>query len=321
MISINEELEKVSTVAITGHVRPDGDCAGSAIGVYNYILDNYKYIHADVYLEKPGNEFSFMPNIDYVKTEYDGKTKYDLLVVCDCGAVDRFEPFKTLVDNVSRIICFDHHVGNPVFADEAFVIEDFSSTCELIFNSMEESMISRDTATCLFTGLVTDTGSFKYQAVTPVTHEVAGKLMEKGINHTQIMESCLSTRTFIQNKVIGKALLKSELKCGGKCIVSSFSYDEMKEYGVEGKDMGVVIDQLRTTSGAETAIFLYALNPDEYKVSMRSRDYIDVSRICRIYGGGGHVKAAGCTIKGDAENIISSIIGNLEEQFKEHENV
>jgi phosphoesterase RecJ-like protein len=317
---MNDELEQVRRVAITGHVRPDGDCTGSTMGIYNYILDNFSGIEADVYLEKPGREFSFMPHIEQVKSEYHGES-YDLLIVCDCGAVDRFEPFSELVKNCGRIICFDHHVGNSGFADEACVIEDYSSTCELLFRALDEDMITVRSAACLFTGLVTDTGSFKYQAVTPESHDVAARLMKKGINHTAIMDSCLSTRTFNQNKVIGSALLRSRLLCENRVIVSSFSYDEMQEYHVQGKDMGVVIDQLRTTEGTEAAVFLYELNPGEYKVSMRARDYLDVSRICRLYGGGGHVRAAGCTIHGTAEEIIRMLAENLQEQFKEHDNV
>lgn len=321
MIKLNDELNKINTVAITGHVRPDGDCTGSTMAVYNYVLDNFPQIHADVYLEKPGDEFSYMPHIEDVKSEYDGKAEYDLLIVCDCGATDRFEPFIGLVDNCRRIICYDHHVGTADFADASYVIVDFSSACELIYTAMDENMISERTAACLFTGIVTDTGSFKYQSTTEDTHLVAGRLMKKGINHTRIMDTCFSTRTFIQNKVIGHALLKSQLKCNDRCIVSSFLFEEMRQYGITGRDMGVVIDQLRTTKGTEAAVFIYELEPGEFKVSMRAKEYLDVSRICRLYGGGGHVKAAGCTIRGTVEEIIDDVIEKLEEQFKEHDNV
>lgn len=321
MIRLNDELQKINTVAITGHVRPDGDCTGSTMAVYNYVLDNFPQVHADIYLEKPGDEFSYMSHIEDVKGEYDGKTRYDLLIVCDCGVPDRFEPFIGLVDNSRRIICYDHHVGTADFADEAYVIVDFSSACELIYTAMEEHMISERTAVCLFTGIVTDTGSFKYQSTTEDTHLAAGRLMKKGINHTHIMDTCFSTRTFIQNKVIGHALLKSQLRCNDRCIVSSFLAEEMKQYGITGRDMGVVIDQLRTTKGTEAAVFLYELEPGEFKVSMRAREYLDVSRICRLYGGGGHVKAAGCTIRGRVDEIIDDVVEKLEEQFKEYDNV
>lgn len=321
MIRLNDELEKVSSVAITGHVRPDGDCVGSTFGIYNYIKDNFPGVQADVYLEKPGDEYGYIPHVEEIVCLYDGQKEYELLIVCDCGAVNRFEPFAALTEKCKRIICYDHHVGNSGFADECFVIEDYSSTCELVYDAMDEEMISVRTATCLFTGLVTDTGSFKYQATTPKTHLVAARLMEKGVNYTFIMDACLSTRTIAQNKVIGKALITSRMLCGGKVVLSYFTYDQMQEYHVIGRDMGVVIDQLRSTAGTEVAVFLYALGPNEYKVSMRARDYIDVSAICRLHGGGGHVKASGCTMHGNVEEIIREITENLEAQFREKQNV
>lgn len=321
MIRLNDELERAGSIAITGHVRPDGDCVGSTLGIYNYIRDNFPKITADIYLEKPGQEFSYIPCIDEVQCEYGGQKKYDLLIVCDCGAAHRFEPFAALVGNSRRIICFDHHVGNPEFADASFVIEDYSSTCELVFDSMDEKKISIRTAACLYTGLVTDTGSFKYQATTPKTHLVAAKLMQLGIDYTSIMDACLSTRTFAQNQVIGRCLTDARLLCDEKVVLSHFSYEQMKEYNVTGRDMGVVIDQLRSTEKTEVAVFLYALSPKEYKISMRARDYIDVSAICRLHGGGGHVKAAGCTMQGDAEAIIGEIMQDLETQFRKKKNV
>lgn len=321
IIRLNDELEKVNSVAITGHVRPDGDCIGSTFGIYNYIQDNFPDIQADVYLEKPGDEFSYIPHINEVICQYDGKKEYELLIVCDCGALNRFEPFAALTNRCKRIICYDHHMCNSGFADACFVIEDYSSTCELVYDAMDEGKISVRTATCLYTGIVTDTGSFKYQATTPKTHLVAAKLMETGVNYTSIMDACLSTRTLAQNQVIGKALLTSKLLCDGRVILSYFTYDQMQEYHVAGRDMGVVIDQLRSTAGVEVAVFLYALSPDEYKISMRARDYIDVSSICRLHGGGGHVKASGCTMCGNVEEIIREITDNLDAQFKEKQDV
>lgn len=320
-INLDEELGKVNRVAITGHIRPDGDCTGSTLGVYNYIIDNFKNIEACVYIETPGNEFSYIPHIDLVKNEYDGKTEYDLLIVCDCGAQNRFEPFAGLIEKSKRVLCIDHHVGNSGFADVTVVVEDYSSTCELVYDCMDLDKISQNTAICLFTGLVTDTGSFKYQCVTPKTHMVAANLMEKGINHTSIMDSCMSTHTFAQNQVIGKALSTSRLILENRVIVSYFTKEQMDEYHVIGRDMGVVIDELRTTAGTEVAVFLYEVEKGQFKISFRSRDFIDVSKICRMYGGGGHIKAAGCTIEGNPEEIIQRITLNLLEQFKENQNV
>lgn len=317
MIKLDEKLCNAGSVAITGHVRPDGDCVGSVLGVYNYIADNYPDIKADAYLEEPGEQFAYMANIDKVKTRYDGNEKYDLFIVCDCGDKGRFEPFEKLCDNSGKIICIDHHVGTTGFFDEGYIIEDYSSACELVFNTMKQECISAATAACLYTGIVTDTGSFKYQSATKRTHEVAGILMEKGINHTYIMDTCSSTRSLAQNRIIGEALICASLICEGLGVMSYITAEQMNKAGIVSRDMGVVIDQLRTTAGTEAAVFMYELSADEWKVSLRSKEYIDVSLICRKYGGGGHVKAAGCTITGNIEDVKKAICDELTIQFKE----
>lgn len=316
MIYLNNELKKVSSVALTGHIRPDGDCTGSTFGIYNYILDNFPDIEAEVYLQQPGKDMAHIPNVEKVVTEYKGEKEYDLLIVCDCGDEKRFEPFNMLLEKSKRVICIDHHVNNTGFADESYIIEDFSSTCELVYNTLDDSMISKNTAICLYTGIVTDTGGFKYEATTVDTHRVAGMLMKKGIPYTKIMDEGLSKRTFKQNKVIGLALTRSVLLCDEKIITSYMTYEEMQEISIVGRDMGVVIEQLRCTDSVEVAFFLYATAPDEYKISMRAKDYVDVSKICQNHEGGGHVKAAGCQMKGKPEDIINTIVAEIKLQLK-----
>ncbi len=318
MFSFNEELQNVKSVAITGHVRPDGDCVGSTLGLYNYICDNFANIDVDVYLEKPGSEFSFIRNIDKVKTEIlDTSKQYDLFVVFDCGDEGRFEPFKGLLNMAKKSICVDHHMANSGFANESYVVPDLSSTCELLFTFLDVDMISKATAECLYTGIVCDTGVFKYQATTSETMRIGGVLMDKGINYTQIVDDAFFTKSYQQNQIMGRALLESVMFYGGKCIYSAVSRKVMKFYNLDGKKLGGVIDQLRNTKGVEVAIFMYEVAEGEFKVSLRSRDYIDVARVCRFFGGGGHVRAAGCTIHGTVHDIINNIGAQLEIQFKE----
>lgn len=319
MININEKLIGVKTVAITGHIRPDGDCVGSTLGFYNYIKDNFPEISADVYLEKPGHEFAYLRYFEQIQTKIREKSKrYDLLFVFDCGDEGRFEPFVELISMADRVICIDHHMSNSGFADENYVIPDISATCELLYECLTDSMISKETAECLYTGIICDTGIFRYPAVTSRTMQIAGNLMNKGINHNKIIDDAFFTKTYRQNQLMGRALLESELILDGKCIYSAVSKETMDFYGLFPKEMGGVIDQLRNTEGVEVAIFLYELHEGEYKASIRSREYIDVSRLCQKFGGGGHVRASGCTIKGEVADIIKRISEELIIQFREH---
>lgn len=316
MIKLDDYLSSVKSIAVTGHIRPDGDCIGSTLGFYNYAKENYPDVNVDLYLQKPGDEFSYLKNIDCVKTEIlDNTVHYDLFIVFDCGSEDRFEPFMELLSMSDKSLCIDHHMANSGFANESLVVEDLSSTAELVYECLDDSKISKATAECLYTGIICDTGVLKYQSTTKRTMEVAGALMDKGINHTKIIDEGFYMKTYRQNQIIGRALLESVMFYGGKCIYSAINSEIMSFYGLRPGEMGGVIDQLRNTSGVEVAIFLYEVAKGEYKVSMRSKDYVDVSEICRKFGGGGHVRAAGCNMKGTVHDIINEIGDEIEIQF------
>lgn len=314
-MNIADELKGAGKVGITGHVRPDGDCVGACMGLYNYITDNMPDIEAYVYLEKPGAEFSYIRGIDKIKTEPDD-IKHDVFFVLDCSDYERFKPFRKCFENAQRTVCIDHHVSNEGFADSELILPEASSSCEVLFGTLEEDKISKATAECIYTGIIHDTGVFKYSCTSASTMLIAGRMMEKGIAYSDIIDNSFYKKTYIQNQVLGRALLESVLFYGGKCIFSAVTRKVMDFYGVEGRDLGGIIEQLRLTDGVEVAIFLYETGVNEFKVSMRSRDYVDVSRIAVYFGGGGHVRAAGCTMHGTIHDIINNIGTQLELQME-----
>lgn len=304
------------TIAITGHIRPDGDCTGSCMGLYNYLVENYPSIKADVFLQKPGEEFNYIKNIEVIKEEPTDEV-YDLFMILDCGAKDRFEPFIKVCDNAKRTVCIDHHISNENFANTNIVFPDASSTCEVLFNLLDESLISKNVAECIYTGIIHDTGVFKYSCTSKDTMLIAGKMMEKGIDYSSIIDNSFYKKTYVQNQILGRALLESVLFYGGKCIFSVVTLKDMKFYGVDSKQLGGIVEQLRLTDGVEVAIFMYEVNPSEFKVSMRSKQYIDVSKIAQTFGGGGHVRAAGFNMCGRVHDIINNVSAQLAPQFEE----
>ena len=311
---LSDILKDVKSVGITGHIRPDGDCTGSVLALYNYILENMPETDADLYLEQPGSEFYYLKNIDKIKNTPEDK-KYDVFFVLDCSSLDRIEPFISCFNNASKTVCIDHHVSNTGFTDLSKIEPQASSACEVLYGTMDADKISRNVAECIYTGIIHDTGVFKYSCTSKKTMEIAGEMMEKGIDYSDIIDNTFYKKTYVQNQILGRALLESVLFYDGKCIFTTVTMDEMEFYGVTGRELGGIVEQLRLTDGVEVAIFLYQTGEEEYKVSLRSKKKIDVAAIATQFGGGGHVRAAGYTAKGSVYQIINSIGELIEKQY------
>ncbi len=318
VMKIDDYLSDVRTVGITGHIRPDGDCLGSCLGLYNYIRENAPSVDVDIFLEQPGNEFAYLTNIDKIKSEPTDRT-YDCFFVLDCSSTDRILPFEKCFNNASKTVCIDHHVSNAGFADECIIEPQSSSASEVLYTLLDASKISSAVAECIYTGIIHDTGVFKYSCTSKQTMAIAGELMEKGIDYSSIIDNTFYSKTYIQNQILGRALLESVLFYDGRCIFSAVSKEIMQFYNITGRDLGGIVEQLRLTDGVEVAIFLYETDVNEYKVSMRSKKVIDVAKIAMEYGGGGHVRAAGFTGRGGVHQIVNSISAHIEEQFKQIE--
>ena len=314
MTVLEQMLEQTGSVFILGHVRPDGDCLGSTLGLYHYIQTNYPAIRAAVYLEESSPKFGYLAGYDAILHETD-EERYELCICLDCGDEERLGSFGVFLANASKSLCLDHHITNTRFCEVNLVSENASSTCEVLFEQLDEEKIDKAAAECLYTGLIHDTGVFKYSCTSARTMEIAGKLMAKGIDFGSIIDNSFYKKTYVQNQILGRALLESITFLDGKCIFSALRQSEMEFYGVNGKDMDGIIDQLRLTEGVEVAIFMYQTGPQEFKVSLRSQNAVDVSRIASYFGGGGHVRAAGCTMSGRIHDVVNNLSLHIAKQL------
>ena len=321
MIRLKNELANVKTVAISGHIRPDGDCIGSCLGVWNYIQDNYPDIQADVYLEQIVSKFRFLKGADLVKTDCSEERNYDLFISLDASDRERLGEAVKYLDTAKRSVCVDHHITNPGFADENWIVADASSASELAWEIMEEEKISKHTAEAVYMGIAHDTGVFQYSNTTPKTMQIAGSLIAKGINFSQIVDNTFYKKTYIQNQILGRALVESILLLDGRIIVGRVRQKDMEFYGAIPADLDGIVSQLRVTDGVEVAIFLYETGNHQYKVSLRSNGPVDVSAVCAYFGGGGHVKAAGCTMYGTVYDVINNLTLHIEKQLEQLQDV
>ena len=315
MSVLESMVQEAASVAILGHIHPDGDCVGSTLGLWNYLRREYPQIQADVYLEDPSEKFAYLSGFNKILRHVEER-EYDLCICLDCGSEDRLGEFACYFKNAKKSLCLDHHVTNTRFAQVNLVADGASSACEALYEQLREEAVDKMVAECLYTGIVHDTGVFKFSSTSPRTMEIAGKLMAKGIDFGEIIDGSFYRKTYVQNQILGRALLESITFMDGKCIFSAIKKKDMEFYGVTSKDLDGIIDQLRLTEGVECALFLYETGPQEYKVSMRSQKQVDVSRIAAYFGGGGHVRAAGCTMSGSIHDVINNLAGHIAKELE-----
>lgn len=312
MNNLDVFLAEANTVAISGHVRPDGDCVGSCLATYNYIKEYFPHVKVSLYLDPIPNIFKFMKYSEEIINDCGEDKVYDLFIAQDCGDGSRLGDAYKYFETAKHTICIDHHISNQSFAEHNYIFPEASSTCELIFDLIPYERISKAIAECIYTGMVHDTGVFQYSCTSSKTMETAGKLMDKGINYSKIVDETFFTKTFEQNKILGLALLKSKLHADGKIISCIITKKEMEEYNVLPKHLDGIVSQLRSTKDVEVAIFLYELEEGNFKVSTRSREIVDLSVIAMKYKGGGHKRAAGFSMVGDGDAIVDEIVKEVE---------
>lgn len=314
MNDLIREIENADSIAITGHINPDGDCIGSTLGMYNYITNNYPGKKVQVYLQEFPDVFMFLNGASEVKHETDDEI-YDLFMSLDCGDPDRFTPFAQYFETAKRTLCIDHHISNKGFGDVCYVEPQACSAAEAIFKLLDEDKINQPCAEALYMGIVHDTGVFKHSNTTRSAMTIAGILIEKGARPSFVIDETFYKKTLTQNKLLGYALLGMKQFANGKIAHTLLTFEDFEKFGASKMDTDGIVDQLRLTSGTEVAFFMYQSGENEYKISLRANNIVNVSEIACSHGGGGHVKAAGCNIKGDSDKIVAEIVAEIEKQL------
>lgn len=315
MVKIDEIIGDAKTVGIAGHVRPDGDCIGSCMSLYNYLKKNRQDLQIKVYLEYVDPKFGIVPNVEDVDTNgYDG-TVYDLFISLDTASFDRLGFNAEFFENAKRTACIDHHVSNPGYADFNHIVAEASSASEVLYDLLDEDLIDKSVALPMYMGIAHDSGVFRFQTTTPKTMTIAAKMMEYDINVNEILEETFYRKSYNQMMVTAKIQSQAKLILGGKVIYGWCTMDMMNEYGVTKNDLDAVVASIRNVDGVEVAMFIYQLDEETFKVSLRSKNTVDVSSIAVEFGGGGHVRASGFDIKGSLEDTIAAVTEKIREKL------
>ena len=318
MLNLNEVLQGVSSVAILGHIRPDGDCIGSCLSLYNYIETYFPKIEAKVYLQDFMPEFLMLKNADKIVHDDQEDKVYDLCFSLDSADKARHGEFVKYFDTAKKTIGIDHHISNVGFAQEHLIISDASATAEIMYDLIGKDHLTKEIAECIYLGMAHDTGVFQYSNASPKTFRVVADLLETGIDASKIVDETFYQKSYVQNQILGRTLMESILMMDGKVIVGVVRLKDMEFYGVTPKSLDGIVSQLRYTRGVEVAIFMYELENQHYKVSMRSNGKVNVSKIAGYFGGGGHVKAAGCELSGNYRDVVNNLTLHIEAQLQEN---
>ncbi len=312
-----EEIGNPKTIGITGHVRPDGDCVGAVLGTYAYLSNVYKDADIRVFLEMPAKHFSFLKGYDKIDESFAYPGQFDVFFSLDSGDLGRIEKSEKLFLGAKKSICIDHHVSNMGFGDVSHVEPDASSTCEILTRLFDDRYMDVEVAKALYTGIAHDTGVFRYSCTGPETFIALSKLVKYDFDGSRITDETFYQKTYVQNQILGRTLLESILFMDGKCIAGSIDRKAIEFYGVNSKDFEGIVNQLQVTRGVEVAIFMSETGTLEHKVSLRSNGNVDVAEIASYFGGGGHVRAAGCTMNGTFHDVLNNLSLHIEKQLKD----
>lgn len=315
-LNLLEECRDAKSIVISGHVRPDGDCIGSCMAMYLYLKKALADTEIAVCLEKPADIFNCIKDIEKIDSSFSAKAP-DVFIALDCEK-SRLGEAEALFEKAKRRINIDHHVSNKLgCGDVNYVMPGLSSTAELVYELIDKSYMDEELAKAIYIGIIHDTGIFKYSNTSPKTMRIAADLLEYEFDFPAIIDETFYEKTYVQNQLLGRALLESIMFMDGKCIVSAINQKILSFYNADPGDLDGIINQLRIIKGVECAIFMYETGIQEYKVSLRSCSYIDVSKVASYFGGGGHVRAAGCNMSGTFHDVVNNISKQIERQMKE----
>ena len=314
MLNILEICKGAKLIGISGHERPDGDCIGSSMAIYYYLKEHMPEAEIYVYLEESARKFYHLRDIDKICVSAEKKGVFDVFFALDT-APDRLSHAKELYENAKIKVNIDHHITNPGVGDFHLVKPEIGSCAEIIYELIPESHLNKDIAKAIYIGIIHDTGVFQYSNTKSSTLEAAAKLISYDFEFHNLISESFYGQSFVEMKLSAFAVNKSKLLLEGKVIFSYITLEEMKEYQADSSDLGGVVSQLKNVLSIKCAIFIYELENGLWKVSLRTNDEVDAAKIAVALGGGGHIRAAGASVKGNIDEILEKTLEEIQKQI------
>lgn len=317
-LAARDKILAADNIAVITHINPDGDCTGSALALRELIKTLGK--DADIYNENGCPSFMDFLCGDAVFNKYvkDDGIVYDLNIFIDCGGKDRAGKVDWVCDDCGFTINIDHHGTNPMYGDINIVDGNSSATGVLIYDFYKACglEITKYTAELIYVALMMDTGNFSYSNTDKKTHIIAGELLEYGVDTAMLTQKIFRSTTYNRLKLTARAFETLKLYCGGKIAVINVTKAMYSETGTDSSDSEGFVGTVRDIEGVEIAVLLRDTTDGKLvKVSFRSNNDIDVSKIAEEFGGGGHFNAAGCSIEGKIPYAEELVVKRLSEIF------
>lgn len=306
-------LAEAATIGVVGHVRPDGDALGAMVGLAHSARVAGKDAVAS--FGEPfvlGDEFDFLDQSVLVPPG-EFPDDLDLAVVCDTGVLDRVGSVGPQVTNASKLLVIDHHKSGNDMGDLHLVDPEAAATTQLVYQLLVRMgwAVNKAVADALYTGIVTDTGRFMYSATTAEIHDIAGALIDVGVEPDVVGQHLYSRAPFDYFTVVSQVLGRAALDEDAGLVWSVLTGEDIKSAGVGWEATDQLIDLVRLAEESDVALLLKEVEPGTLKGSLRSRGAVDVAAIAATFGGGGHHNAAGFTSHGTVDETVATIIGLL----------
>jgi phosphoesterase RecJ-like protein len=299
-----DKLKNNKSFLITAHMNLEGDALGSELAMY-LILKRLGKKNVVICNNDPTPEiYGFLPSIKVIKHSIKNE-KFDVALFLDCSDSSRAGWVKDAMAKAKSIINIDHHISNTYFGDVNWVDPKASSACQMIYKLCEKlGIMDKKIATCLYTGIFTDTGSFTYANTTPTTHKIIAKLIKYGVNPHHIDEELHSLCSTEDLDFISK--VASNLKYDAR---RKICWAQIKKWHDRGYDLTeIIFSVMRLLKDIEVFVLFKQLGRNKIRVNFRSRNYVDVNKIAQFFGGGGHKRASGTTIEDTMERTCRKVI-------------
>lgn len=313
---ILEEINKAESIVILTHENPDGDAVGSSLALYNALKEIGK--NPDIIIPEYSRCFQFLPGSENIKTDSDIES-YDLAISLDAATIKMLNTWAHHFENAKCSIVIDHHGTNTMYGDINFVNPDSPACAQILIVLLNyfNIEITKDIGTCILTGIITDTGGFKYAGTNVETFEFVAELLNKGVNVSKIYRRVLETTTRTSFELRRIAETRLEFWYDNKVTFTFITLEDEENVHSETGDHEGIVNIGKCIEGVEVSIFVRELKDNRgWKVSLRSNEYVNVSDVALLFGGGGHPRAAGCNIQGDMSIVKEKILNEVKAYLK-----